>query len=198
MFEKGSIAPADQLKSGSELVHPLDDFYARAGCNLPPLGVIEGDTMPEPYKRLLVHQNDMTPTLEDFHRSRIHLRVLGSRQSESQYFREVVLMLDRNNQPVEFGASKINLALFSAEAQAQILSEKMPLGHILQEYQIPHSSRPRAFFRLASDRLINEVLGLSGAQVLYGRRNTLFDPQQRPLAEIVEILPIASKRDSGN
>jgi len=27
--------------------------------------------------------------------------------------------------------------------------------------------------------------------VLYGRRNTLFDPQQRPLAEIVEILPPA-------
>jgi len=26
---------------------------------------------------------------------------------------------------------------------------------------------------------------------LYGRRNTLFDPQERPLAEIVEILPPA-------
>jgi len=198
MLEKGSIAPADQLTSGIDLVHPLDDFYARAGQNLPPLGMIEGDSMPEPYKRLLVHQNDMTPTLEDYYRSGIHLRVLGSRHTNEEYFREVVLHLDTTDQPVEFGAIKINLTLFNPAARAEILSEKLPLGHILHEHKIPHTSRPRAFLRLASDRLINEVLGLTGAQVLYGRRNTLYDPQQRPLAEIVEILPVASKRDSGN
>ena len=37
--------------------------------------------------------------------------------------------------------------------------------------------------------LINDALKLTGAQVLYGRRNTLFDPKGRSLAEIVEILP---------
>jgi hypothetical protein len=36
---------------------------------------------------------------------------------------------------------------------------------------------------------MNGVLELTGANTLYGRRNTLFDPQQRALAEIVEILP---------
>ena len=40
---------------------------------------------------------------------------------------------------------------------------------------------------------INEALRLSGANVLYGRRNTLYDPEGRPLAEIVEILPPAKK-----
>ena len=42
--------------------------------------------------------------------------------------------------------------------------------------------------------LINEALKLSGAHVLFGRRNTLFDPQGNPLAEIVEILPPAAGR----
>ena len=32
--------------------------------------------------------------------------------------------------------------------------------------------------------VINEALELKGAQVLFGRRNTLFDPRDRPLAEI--------------
>lgn len=173
------------------LVHPLDEFYARAGQSLPPLTSVEGEAVPEPYKTLLVHQNDMTPTLELFHKSSIHLHVLGRRRKKDEYFREVILRLDGTEKPVEFGAIKINLDLFPAAAREQILREHLPLGHILAECKIPHASRPSGFLRLASDKLINEVLGLTGANVLYGRRNTLFDPKDRPLAEIVEILPPA-------
>jgi chorismate-pyruvate lyase len=187
MLEKApSIAPEPLHLS---LVHPLDEFYAAAGQTLPPLSQIDGQAVPEPYRSLLVHLNDMTPTLEKFHRSAIHLQVLGRRCKEDAYFREVILRLDGTNQPVEFGAIKINLERFTPEAREQILAERLPLGHILHEYKIPHTSRPRAYLRLASDNLINQVLELTGAQVLYGRRNTLYDPAQQPLAEIVEILP---------
>ena len=145
--------------------------------------------VPEPCKTLLVHQNDMTPTLEKFYGRDLHLQVLGRRKKTDVYFREVVLRLDGSDRAVEFGAIKINLALFTPATREKILNEHLPLGHILAEDAVPHASRPRAYLRLASDKLINEVLGLTGAHVLYGRRNTLFDPQQRPLAEIVEILP---------
>jgi chorismate-pyruvate lyase len=175
-------------RSGS-VVHPLDEFYAAAGQTLPPLTEIDGHAMPEPYRSLLVHQHDMTPTLEKFHHSPIHLQVLGRRRKDDAYFREVVLRLDRKNQPVEFGAIKINLDRFTPEAREQILTERLPLGHILHKYKIPHTSRPRAYLRLASDKLINQVLELTGAQVLFGRRNTLYNPEQQSLAEIVEILP---------
>lgn len=173
------------------LAHPLDEFYAEAGLPLPPLNQIDGEAVPEPYRTLLVHQNDMTPTLEGFHRSPVHLDVLGRRRKGDAYFREVILRLDDGNQPVEFGAIRINLDLFTPTAREQILKERLPLGRILHEYKIAHSSRPSAYLRLATDKLINSVLELNGAQVLYGRRNTLFDPNKRPLAEIVEILPVA-------
>jgi chorismate-pyruvate lyase len=176
------------------LAHPLDEFYAQMGQPLPPLHQVDGEAVPQPYKQLLVHHDDMTPTLEKFYRQDIHLRVLGRRRRDEEYFREVVLLLDGNDQPVEFGAIKINFHLFPPEARKQILEERRPLGHILHEQGIKHSSRPKAYLRLASDKVINEALGLTGAHVLYGRRNTLFDPEDRPLAEIVEILPPASKR----
>ena len=182
---------ADKATAEFALVHPLDEFYARAGQPLPPLNPLDGEAVPEPFKTLLVHQNDMTPTLEQFHRQDIHLRVIGRRLEGNEYFREVVLLLDSNDQPVEFGAIKINLDLFPPAARRQILEERRPLGHILEECGIPHASRPRAFLRVASDPLINEALKLSGAHVLFGRRNTLFDPQGNALAEIVEILPPA-------
>ncbi|HWF19697.1 MAG TPA: hypothetical protein VG754_10535 [Verrucomicrobiae bacterium] len=193
MPERASTIPASTTTNFS-LAHPLDEFYAEEGQPVPPLNQIDGEAVPEPYRTLLVHQNDMTPTLEAFHRSSVHLDVLGRRRKGDAYFREVILRLDSNDQPVEFGAIKINLALFTPEAREYILHEKLPLGHILHQYKIAHASRPRAYLRLASDKLISKVLNLNGAQVLYGRRNTLYDPQQRPLAEIVEILPVAATR----
>jgi chorismate-pyruvate lyase len=180
---------AGATRSDLALTHPLDDFYARSGEHLPPLSQIDAEAVPEPYRALLVHRNDMTPTLEKFHGADIHLRVLGRRRKDEEYFREVALLLDGSNRPVEFGAIKINLALFTAPVREQILAEQRPLGHILAEHKVPHRSEPRAFFRLASDRLMNEALQLSGAQILFGRRNSLLDPQGRALAEIFEILP---------
>ena len=171
------------------LAHPLDEFYARAGLPMPSLQELTGKEVPEPYRSLLVHENDMTPTLEQFYGQDIHLRVLSRRRKRDEYVREVVLVLDGSNRPVECGAIKINLKLFSPDARAEILEERRPLGHILNERHIAHTSLPKAFLLLTSDHLINEVLGLTGANILYGRRNTLFNPKGRPLAEIVEILP---------
>jgi len=186
--------PIGELKSPtSEFVHPLDEFYRQMRLALPPWQQVDGEAVPRPYKQLLVHHDDMTPTLEKYYGRDIHLRLLGRRRKGSGYFREVVLLLDGTEQPVEFGAIKIYLDRFGAEARRQILEEQRPLGHILQECRVKHSSRPRAFLRLASDHSINDALQLTGANVLFGRRNTLFDPQERPLAEIVEILPPVSE-----
>jgi hypothetical protein len=107
----------------------------------------------------------------------------------------VVLTLDGSEMPVEFGAIKINLAFFAPSVRRLVLEERFPLGHILKECDVAHTSRPKAFLRVESDEFINQVLRLSGREILYGRRNTLADPQQRPLAEIVEILPPMRKSE---
>lgn len=176
---------------GGSHAYPLDVLYARQGRALPPLDVVEGASIPEPCRRLLVHERDMTSTLEQFHGAGIHLRVLGSERRGEDYLREVVLELDGSNRPVEFGAILIHLGRFSAAARAAILEGRFPLGHVLREQRVAYTSRPQAFLRLASDPFINGMLGLQGAHVLYGRRNTLLNPEGRPLAEIVEILPPA-------
>jgi chorismate-pyruvate lyase len=182
-------APLAQSPAIWQLGHPLDEFYAQAGVSLPNIEQIAGENVPPPYRDLLVHQNDMTPTLEGFYGRAIHLRLLGKRRKGNHYFREVVLLLDGTNKPVEFGAIKINLNLFSAEARKQILEEQRPLGRIMQECAVRHSSRPKAFLRITTDPIINDALEINGPHVLFGRRNSLLDPQDRPLAEIVEILP---------
>lgn len=175
------------------IAYPLDDFYAQQNLALPRIEAIEAKEVPEPYRSLLVHADDMTPTLEKFHGDKIHIRVMRRQQRDDFYFREVVLVLDADERPVEFGAIKMNLVLFSSAARKLILEEREPLGHILRDCAVAHASRPKAYLRVESDELINRALGLTGRHILYGRRNTHFDSQDRALAEIVEILPSESR-----
>src|SRR5688572_7982500 len=126
--------------SQTQIAHPLDEFYARARQPMPALQVIDAEEVPPPYKQLLVHENDMTSTLEHFHEERIHLRVLSRQERENIYWREVVLELDVTNEPVEFGAIKIHLGSFPAKARERILEAHWPLGRVLKEFKIPYLS----------------------------------------------------------
>jgi len=169
--------------------YPLDEFYALANRELPRIEQIAGPKVPEPWRALLVHNNDMTPTLEKFHGDEILLQVISRRHRGDFYFREVVLLTKQGLRPVEFGAIKIDLNRFPCAARPRILEEQQPLGGVLRDYHIPHSSRHKAFLRVHPDDFIREALQVKSRAALYGRRNTLYDGQQRPIAEIVEILP---------
>lgn len=176
-------------RNAQPVMHPLDDFYNQAGLTLPPFQVVPGPELPEPHRSLLDHADDMTPTLERFHGTPIGLRVLRREQRGDYYHREVVLLGGAGNRPVEFGAIKISLGLFPPAARRDILEERAPLGGLLARHKLRHTSKPKAFFKVVPDAFIRESLGLADDAPLYGRRNTLFDPHHRPLAEIIEILP---------
>lgn len=170
---------------------PLSEFYAHAKLPLPGIAQIPGDTVPEPFRSLLVHNNDMTPTLEAFHQSEIHLEIVSRERRGEFYFREVVLRLDGTDQAVEFGANKVYLGRFPDDAQDLILQEELPLGRILKECGVKHRTEAKAFLRVESDTLIGEKFGLVQGATLFGRKAVISDLQGRPLSEIVEILPPA-------
>ena len=180
---------ASEPSSTTPVLHPLDEFYRRGRRTLPPVRFLEGPEVPEPYRTLLVHNRDMTRTLERFHHGRIHLRLISSWREDDGYWRESVLELDDSNRPVEFGAIKIHLNRFPDPWRTQILEERLPLGGILNASGMKYTSQPSAFFELKSGEFITCTLHLERDVVLYGRQNTLRDGAGNVLAEIVEILP---------
>jgi chorismate-pyruvate lyase len=171
------------------LLFPLDTFYAERGIRLPSVTRIGGYEMPDPYRKLLVGEHDMTPTLESFHGGQIELRVLDHHVGEGTYSRLVDLVVIDTGKVVEFGAIVIHLQHFPKHARELILEEHCPLGSILAQERVEHASCPQAFLRVESDTLINEALGLTGDRSLYGRRNYLLAKDDRVLADIIEILP---------
>ena len=174
---------------GKNLLYPLSEFYLQNNLTLPAVTGIDGQQMPEPYKSLLVHETDMTPTLEKYHDQSMRLQILKRNLEGDDYSRQVLLVSEEDQKPAEFGAIKIHLQQFSEDVRQQILEEKRPLGAILYDKRIPHSSRPVAFVRLKPDAIIKLALGLRDAPLLFGRRNVLMGPSKRILADILEVLP---------
>lgn len=179
-----------------DLLYPLTEFFH--SYDPVPLAQEEvgGARMPEPYRSLLVHDGDMTSTLEAFHREAIDLRLLDRRRVGDGLLRKVVLVGRQSGKPLEFGAIRIDLAAFESEARWRILEGRLPLGTILARYRVAYTSRPRLFFRLSSDERIERKLELAAPATLYGRQNVLRDAGGRALAEVVEILPPATRRSS--
>lgn len=169
------------------LLKPLADFYI--GRTLPAVRFIQPARIPETYRQLLAHSNDMTSTLQRFHDEEIRVHVLENRHDDVCYAREVLLVTRDTRRTVEFGAIEIRLDVFPAGAQREIFRAEMPLGTILRSYRIDYLSNPRAFFQIESDDLMNAALALPHTQTLYGRSNEITNAEDQILANIVEILP---------
>lgn len=186
------FAPASQPRA--EKRHPygwaglLERFYSKLGLTLPLINDLVGAEMPQPYRDLLVHSSDMTPTLEAFYRQPMRLSVLTREQHDVSYLREVVLKSADDARPVEYGVIRISLNHLPPPASLRVLEEQRPLGNILQSEGIPHLSWPQSFFSVHSDSHLSHVLYLAQPAVLYGRRNVLLDGSRRLLAEVIEIL----------
>lgn len=190
MLTKGlSYSSPMQVKPDWNLIYPLSEFYEQSGLSLPPVVRVEGRDMPAPYRSLLVHEHDMTPTLEDAYRASVRLRVLQDQFRDGVVSRQVALVAEGREKPVAFGAIKIDLEYFPDRARRLVLERKQPLGTILRMQGIEHASRPDAFVRVTSDAVINDALQLGGNHQLFGRRNVILDSEERILAQVVEILP---------
>jgi len=179
------------MNPSESLLDPLDEFYLASGIPTPDARRIESQDIPEPYRSLLVHEDDMTPTLEAAYRQRIHLRLVERKLEGEMLLRRVVLLRDKDNQPVVFGAIRIRLAYLTPEARQFVLEGRLPLGRVLGDMFIQHLSRPVAYFEVRADSVIGEALQTEISRCLYGRRNKLYVPSGKVLAEVVEILPPA-------
>lgn len=171
------------------LLLPMSRFYDSSKRLLPDFAEIDGSEMPEPYKSLLVHENDMTPTLEQYWGMKIHLRLLEKTVEDGSLMRHVVLEANGENLPVEYGAIRIYLDRFDERPRELILESYRPLGTILSDFEIKHSSHPSAYFRVKSDAVIGEALDMPAGEDLYGRCNVLIDAEGERLAEVIEVLP---------
>lgn len=187
----------DELGSdweGGAVTESTSELLAFAGLSVAELTIMEDRQLPDPYRELLVHDRDMTPALESFHGDSLHLDVLSKELAGEVLLRLVMLVCDRDEQPVVYGVIRIFLDRFEDGVRALILDCYKPLGAILAQHQVVHTSHPTVFFAIQAKQSICEAFNLDGSQTLYGRQNELLDGAARSLAQVVEILPPMTDR----
>jgi len=112
------------------LLYPLSLFYKADGLVLPRRAKIDGDDMPQPYRQLLVHDGDMTPTLETYFEGEMVLRPLHVEHDNGTYRRSVLLVRKADGFVAEFGAIQIDLDALPDEAAKRVVEASRPLGGI--------------------------------------------------------------------
>ncbi len=169
----------------AEIPATLRDFMGGGRIDLDRLHWLEGGWVPQPYRDLLVHQREMTPTLEAFHRDTLRLDVLRAVETGTgEYLREVLLFTARLGRPVVYGVIEIYLGRFTATEADVIRGGQEPFGRILIRGGRYTISRPIGFFRYDA---AFPYAGLPSG-VCYGRYNQLWDEGEAPLATIFEIM----------
>jgi hypothetical protein len=150
---------------------------------------VPSDSIPQPQHDLLVHLRDMTSTLTQYYGEPITLRILQRHQGPQWYRRHIVLETEALRHPIEYGAMRILLPLLSEAARLEVLAARAPLGAVLARHGLAYRHCPGGFFKIRSNRLIEQSLALPAPQWLYGRCNCMSDSVGRVVAEVVEVLP---------
>lgn len=174
---------------------PYHYFYEKDGLPLPDFRFLRGDEVPYPYRSLLVHTNDMTPTLAAFHHSRLYLEVHQHESNDAFVMRLVTLHAASSDAPVEYGAIAIQLGSLPPEVAAEVVAGRKPLGALLGEHGVEHRGSPVAYFSVPADERIARALNQKPGEILYGRCNQLLDGDGMVFADIVEILPRSNESE---
>jgi chorismate-pyruvate lyase len=174
------------------LLWPLNLFYAQDGREMPELTPLFEEQMPEPYRRLLVHNFNMTPTLEHHHSGTIHIEPIHMVIADEETTREIVLRMDRDEKPVEYGASRIFFPAVTGQARRMIKEAKIPLGTVLRICDCRHTVHSSGYFRIRPSDFFLQVFDMQHKSSLFGRRTTLVALDGQTIAEVCEVLPLES------
>lgn len=184
----------DQLTQS--LLWPLNLFCAHYAREVPEITPLFEQHMPEPYKQLLVHKRNMTPTLENYHHGTIYIEPINVFSDEEETTREVILRREGDGKPLEYGASRIFRRTLSPEALFLIDDGRLPLGTILRVCDCEHTVQPSAFFKIRATPFFTGAFDAGDVPYFYGRRNALVALDGPTIAEVCEILPPEKRRST--
>ncbi|MCA9040885.1 MAG: hypothetical protein KDA65_11105 [Planctomycetaceae bacterium] len=176
--------PHDELTALVELFAQSKSLISRAE-HVPPALV------PEPFRRLLVHDHHMTVTMEEFFHCEVKVKVLETKEEEGLYCRMILLESNATGQIVQFGIVRFNFEYVTDAVKQEILSHQLPLGRVLINHNVLRHIDLGAVLKINLGPQMAEYFGVPAETETYGRLATIFCNGQ-PAVDLLEIAtPIA-------
>ncbi|MFO0947036.1 MAG: hypothetical protein U1D30_14020 [Planctomycetota bacterium] len=169
----------------SKILRLLLAFFGES--RLPECREIAPSDVPPPFHSLLVHDNHMTVTLEEYFGKRVIVRPYQVHRVGDLYGRKLDLLLEGNGRVVMTGAMLFNLSTVSPEVGALILEQKTPLGRILIEHDILRTISGGTYVRIEPTDPLAARFGNPDPVACYGRLATIFC-DGKPAVDLLEIV----------
>ena len=173
-------------------MNPQAELEALTGLfpNEPPL-IEEAEHVPsaltpDPYKKMLVHDQHMTVTMEAYHGASVDVKILDRSEDEAVYSREILLLKHGTDQVVQFGIVRFNMTYVTEAVRQDILEGRIPLGRILIEHNVLRHIDLGAILKIVPGKRLQEYFRCPPGQVIYGRLATIFC-NKRPAVDLLEI-----------
>jgi chorismate-pyruvate lyase len=167
----------------------FDQLYALLPDDIdrPDAVVVSADDVPQPYHRLLVHNEHMTVTVEDWFGGAVDVKVLHCRRIGNEYARKILLAMHEGGRVVQFGLVRIDLGVCPEPVREAILEGKTPLGRVLIQHDMLRRIEPTAFVKVKLSAKMAEWFASVAGTETYGRLGVIYTGEQ-PAVEVLEIL----------
>jgi hypothetical protein len=175
------LPPAPPLTLGALFAHFPDQ------SDRPATETIPAESVPEPYRGLLVHTHHMTVTVEGFYGDAVDVKVLDARHAGDFYARKILLALRGTGQIVQFGIVQIDLSFLAPVVREEIISQKTPLGRVLIRHNVLRTVRPVEYFKASLGPTMCGWFGLPLPESTYGRLGVIYT-DHKPAIRVAEIV----------
>ena len=162
------------------LFHPSLDSLGR-------FSEVSVEGLPEPYRRLLAHNDHMTVAVEEFHGGPVDVRVLRRQATDRHYAREILLTRHSDGGVVQYGIMRVNFDYVPPEVQDKLRAEETPLGRILIEHNVHRRVQLFSLRRVEIGPELARHFHRPTGTTTYGR-TALIECNHTPAIELLEIV----------
>lgn len=173
------VNPLDELKSLTDLFPESRPLFERVEH-------VPSATVPEPYSRMLVHDQHMTVTMEEYHRSQVDVVILQRKLEGDIYSRKILLKKTGTDEIVQFGIVRFDLQYVTEPIREEILAGETPMGRVLINHNVLRHIDLGAVLRITAGPALAEYLATKPGAETYGRLATIFC-NRRPAVDLLEI-----------
>lgn len=142
--------------------------------------------VPEPYRTLLVHNEHMTVTMEQYHRCGVDVRILDHRHDGNVYSRKILLLKSGTETVVQFGIVRFDFSFVTDAVREEIIDGDAPLGRVLINHNVLRHIDLGALLRVKAGESLAKYFGMNAGEFTYGRLATIFC-NQNPAVDLLEI-----------
>lgn len=147
------------------------------------------EDIPQPYHKLLVHEDHMTVTVEAFHDSLVDVKVLEEKKTDDVYARKILLTRQSDDAVVQFGVVRLHRDLLPAAARDAIEAKQVPLGRILIEQGLLRHVQLLDLWQCKTTGELQQLLQLDSPTTVYGR-TAIIHVDSQPVIELLEIVGV--------